>query len=72
MWERSGGNARVGSAVADWNERPRSQINLNYIPHAEMVPQAARHSLTVRYGPEGLDLIYGPHSSAGQLETSQT
>jgi multiple sugar transport system substrate-binding protein len=72
MWERSGGNApMVDALVAAWNEEnPDRQINLTYIPHAEMVPKLAQ-AIASGDVPDlmGLDLIYGPQfASAGQLE----
>ncbi len=72
MWERSGGNApMVDALVAAWNaENPDRQINLTYIPHAEMVPKLAQ-AIASGDVPDlmGLDLIYGPQfASAGQLE----
>ena len=63
MWERSGGNApMVDALVAAWNEEnPDRQINLTYIPHAEMVPKLAQ-AIASGDVPDlmGLDLIYGP------------
>jgi multiple sugar transport system substrate-binding protein len=72
MWERSGGNApMVDALVAAWNEEnPDRQINLTYIPHAEMVPKLAQ-AIASGDVPDlmGLDLIYGPQfAAAGQLE----
>jgi multiple sugar transport system substrate-binding protein len=72
MWERSGGNApMVDALVAAWNDaNPDRQINLTYIPHAEMVPKLAQ-AIASGDVPDlmGLDLIYGPQfASAGQLE----
>jgi multiple sugar transport system substrate-binding protein len=72
MWERSGGNApMVDALVAAWNEaNPDRQINLTYIPHAEMVPKLAQ-AIASGEVPDlmGLDLIYGPQfAEAGQLE----
>ena len=49
---------------------PDRQINLTYIPHAEMVPKLAQ-AIASGDVPDlmGLDLIYGPQfASAGQLE----
>ena len=61
----------VDALVAAWNaENPDRQINLTYIPHAEMVPKLAQ-AIASGDVPDlmGLDLIYGPQfASAGQLE----
>ena len=69
MWERSGGNApMVDALVAAWNEEnPDRQINLTYIPHAEMVPKLAQ-AIASGDVPDlmGLDLIYGPQFAAGR------
>ncbi len=51
-------------------QNPDRQINLTYIPHAEMVPKLAQ-AIASGDVPDlmGLDLIYGPQfAAAGQLE----
>ena len=58
-------SSRPGTQV-----NPDRQINLTYIPHAEMVPKLAQ-AIASGDVPDlmGLDLIYGPQfASAGQLE----
>jgi multiple sugar transport system substrate-binding protein len=72
FWERSGANAgMVERLVEMWNEaEPDRQINLTYIPHAEMVAKLAQ-AIASGEVPDlmGMDLIYAPQfSKAGQLE----
>ncbi|MBO6718257.1 MAG: sugar ABC transporter substrate-binding protein [Rhizobiaceae bacterium] len=72
FWERSGANAgMVERLVEMWNEaEPDRQINLTYIPHAEMVAKLAQ-AIASGDVPDlmGMDLIYTPQfSKAGQLE----
>jgi multiple sugar transport system substrate-binding protein len=60
MWERSGSNAPMVDALvaASIAENPDRQINLTYIPHAEMVPKLAQ-AIASGDVPDlmGLDLI---------------
>ena len=71
MWERSGGNkGMVDKLVEMWNAKnPDRQINLTYIPHAEMVAKLAQ-AIASGDVPDlmGMDLIYAPQfEKAGQL-----